>query len=103
MKQCRPARLPLIVTSLDLIDDGSVFALDIFVHDIRVVLPDHRHVRGDDHNVQIVDFPELRFFRQRGSGHTGKLVIKPEVILESYGCKGFSFPFNFNLFLASIA
>src|SRR5690606_3685496 len=78
-------RATLVGQSLNLLDNGCEFFTNRLVYQIVVILTDHRLVRGDHHHVQLVDVPELRSFRLRGTGHTSELVIHPEVVLQGDG------------------
>ena len=47
-----------------------------------MVVADHRLVRRDHDDVEVVDAPELLGFGLGGSGHPGQLVVHAEVVLE---------------------
>ena len=78
---------------------GPVFGVNVFVNDIRIIIPDHVFVGGDDHHVQVIDLFKFRCLGISGTGHTGQLVIHPEIILKSNGGQRLVFTFNFNIFL----
>ena len=74
-----------VVALAHLPDDGAEFCRLGLIHHVRVVLSDDGAVRGDLHNIQIVNAGELFFLRERGAGHAGELGIKTEEILERDG------------------
>ena len=92
-------RLSFPVTFLHLTDDGTELAHLGFIHRVGTVLADYRTVGGDFHHVQIVNGFKFFFLRQCCTGHTGKLIIKTEEILEGNGGKGFALAGNLHPFL----
>jgi len=69
------------------------------VYNVIIVYAPERLIGGDFHNVQPVYGLELRFLGLGRSGHAGKLMVHPEIILERDGGKGFILAFNLNVFL----
>ena len=59
-----------------------------FVDEVGRVLADHRLVRGDDHDGEIVYFLELFFLCLGRAGHPGQLGIHAEVVLNGDGGQG---------------
>ena len=64
-----------------------------------MVVPYHGPVGGDNHNIQLVDVPELTCLRFCSTGHTGQLVIHTEVVLEGDGCEGLGCGLNLHVLL----
>ncbi len=83
--------LPLLVKFSDFIHRGLKFLSFSLVNNIRIVEPNHRFVRRDDHNIQIVDLLEFRSLRVSGARHAGQFVVHPEVILEGDRSHGLVF------------
>ena len=52
------------------------------VHEVRVVLADHRLVRRDHDHFEAVDLHELRRFGVGRAGHARELLVEAEVVLE---------------------
>ena len=75
-------RLALFVVLDDVFDDGVEFALFGLVDDVRAVLADHRLVRRDLDDVELVDLAEFGLLGHRGAGHAGELVVQAEEVLE---------------------
>ena len=67
----------------DFIDDRVVFLPARFVDPVVRVLSCHRSIRWDHRHIQLVDVVELVCFGLGRSGHTRKLLIKTEIILNS--------------------
>ena len=66
----------------DFIDDRVVFLPARFVDPIVRVLSRNRSIRRDNRHIQLVDVMELVCFGLSRAGHTGELLIKPEIILD---------------------
>ena len=66
----------------DVFDDRLELVLLREVHEVRVVLADHRLVGRDHHHLQAVDLHELGRFRIRRAGHARELLVEAEVVLE---------------------
>ena len=73
---------PLRVPFGDVFDRGFVLAVLAFVDEVRAVVADHRAVRRDRHDLEVVGVRELSGFRRRGTGHAAELVVHPEVVLD---------------------
>ncbi len=69
------------------------------VYNVVIVYAPERLIRGDLHNVQPVYGLELRFLGLGCSGHAGKLMVHPEIILERDGGKGFILALHLNVLL----
>src|SRR5579875_2943134 len=78
-------RLAFGVARLDLLDNGLEFSLLCAVDQVGQVLPNHLLVGRNDHYIQLIDLMQLFGLGQRGTGHTGQLLIEAEVILEGDG------------------
>ena len=79
-----------IVTFLDLLDNMLVFCSFRLENNIGQVLSDQGLVGGYLNNIQLIDLAEFLRFRGSRTRHARKLLIKPEVILESDGSKRFA-------------
>ena len=75
-------RLSLVVALLDLLDDRVPFALLGPVDQIWQVPSDHRLVRRDLGDLELVDLEQLLRLGRGGTGHPGELVVHPEVVLD---------------------
>ena len=82
------------MTSYDFIDNRFKLALFGFIYNVGVVNPYHRLVCRDNYNVQLVYLPEFVFLGGGCTGHTGKLFIKSEIVLEGDGCNRLGFVCN---------
>ena len=58
------------------------------VHQIRLVHADHRTIRRNGDDSEVVDLIELRCFCHRGSGHARQLVVEAEEVLQRHGGEG---------------
>src|SRR6185312_873931 len=67
----------------DVLDDRLELVILRQIDEVRVVLADHRAVRGHHDDLQTVDLQELRGFRVGRAGHAGELLVQAEVVLES--------------------
>ena len=92
-------RLSLGVAGGDLLDDGVVLSLDVLIDNVGAVNPDHGTVGRHLDDVQRVDFAELGLLGQRGTRHTGELVVHTEIILERNGRQCLVFLLNLDAFL----
>ena len=75
-------RLPRHVALLDLGNDRVPLALFGLVHEVGVVLADHRLVCGDLRDLELVDLEELLRLGRRRTGHARELRIHAEVVLD---------------------
>ncbi len=75
-------RLPLFVALLNLADYRHILAALGLVDAVVKVLSDNRLVCGHGNNVQTVNLLELVLLGERRTGHTGKLCVHTEEILE---------------------
>ncbi len=69
-------------TIADVLDDRLELIGLREIHEVRHVLADHRPVRRDHHNFEAIDLQELRRLGVGRAGHTGKLLIESEIVLE---------------------
>ena len=77
--------LSRLMGAYDLFDYRFVFAALMSIDRIVHVISDDRFVGRDDDNVHVVDVAELVFLGLGCTGHTGELVVHPEVVLERDG------------------
>jgi hypothetical protein len=73
---------PVLVALLDLGDDGVPLAVLGLVDLIVAVGADHRAVRRDLHDAELVDLHELGRLGEGGAGHARELVVHAEVVLQ---------------------
>ena len=66
----------------DLLGDGLELGALGAIDEIVVVVADHRPVRRDDDDLQLVDLEELFGLGSGGARHAGELVVETEVVLE---------------------
>ncbi len=83
----------------DLLDHGVVFLAFGFVDQIFAVVAQDRFVGRDDHDVELVDAPELRSLGFGRTGHTGQLVVHAEIVLQGDRCKGLRRSFDLHMLL----
>ncbi len=74
-----------------LVDDGTEFALLGLIDAVGVVDANHGTVCRDLDNIQLVYLFELARLGHGGTRHTGKLSVKPEIVLEGDGGKRLAF------------
>ena len=72
---------PVRVALLDLVDDGGPLAVLGLVDLVVAVVADHRPVRGDLDDLELVDLHELGGLGERRAGHARELVVAAEVVL----------------------
>ena len=75
-------RLALGVPLLDLGDHRVPLALLGAVHKVLEILADHRLVRRDLGDLELVDLEDLLGLGRGGTGHAGELLVHPEVVLD---------------------
>ena len=73
---------PLVVARLDLARDRAPLAFLGLVDLVVLVLADHRPVRGDLHDADLVDLHELGGLGQGRARHARELVVHAEVVLQ---------------------
>src|SRR5579875_3450681 len=78
-------RLAFGVARLDLLDNGLEFSLLCAVDQVGQVLSNHLLVGRSDHYIHLIDLMQLFGLGQRGTGHTGQLLIEAKVVLEGDG------------------
>ena len=81
----RPSGLPELEHALD---HGIVLGPLGLVYEVLFVHPDDRLVGRNHDYVKLVDGPELARLGLGGTGHSGELVVHPEVVLQGDGGKG---------------
>ena len=77
--QCR---LALFGALLDLFDNGFEFLALGSIDDVGLLDAPHLAIRGNDGDVEFIDFPKFFRFGFRSTGHAGKLLVHAEIILE---------------------
>ena len=75
-------RLAALVAVLDVGDDRVDLLLERAEHLVVLVLAHHRHVRRDDHRLEVIDLLELERLGVGGAGHAGELAVHAEIVLE---------------------
>ena len=75
-------RLAVLVPLGDVVDDGVELRLLRLVDDVGLVLADHRPVRRDRNDADLVGLVQLGGLGGRRAGHPGELLVEPEVVLE---------------------
>ena len=83
----------------DPVDDRLVLGLLGAEHRVVQILTDDLLVGGDLNYVHSVDITEFLFLSPCGTGHTCKLVIHPEVVLEGDGREGLGLGSDLHAFL----
>ena len=78
-------RTPCLMERFDVARHSAELGVLVLVDLVGVVDADHRHVGGDHYHLEIVDLVELLSLGDGGAGHSGKLLIEAEVVLEGYG------------------
>ena len=91
--------LALGMALLDLADDGAVFPGLVLIDRVRPVHAGDGLVRGDLHDVEVVDGHELLFLGKRCAGHAGELPVQAEVVLEGDGGEGLVLPLDLHMLL----
>src|SRR5687767_5623085 len=83
LDRCRPDedRLAFRVPLSHLGDDGVPLALLGLVDEIRMIDADHRPVRRDLRDLELVDLEQLLGLGRRRTGHAGELLVHAEVVL----------------------
>ena len=72
---------------LDFLDDGPVFLTIGLVDAVIHIVADDGLVGRNFNYIKLVDIPKLACLGARGTGHTGKLVIHTEIVLQCDGSK----------------
>ena len=92
-------RLAMLVTLFDFFDDCVPFFRQSAIDHVRVVLADHRHVRGNYDHIKFVSRMKLSRFGFCRSSHAGKLFVKPEIVLQSDRGEGLILALDLHAFL----
>ena len=74
--------LAALIALLDIGDDRVPLPLLGGVDEVGIVLPDHRSMRGDLRDLELVDLEELFGLGRSGTGHARELLVHPEVVLD---------------------
>src|SRR5579859_1197464 len=88
-----------IVFLEDAVDHRFELLFFCTVDDVAVLFADELAIRGDDDNVEVVDFAEFGGFRFRRAGHAGEFLVHAEIILEGDGGEGLIFALDLDGFL----
>jgi hypothetical protein len=75
-------RLAALLAVADVLEDRVELVLAREVHEVRMILADHRHVGRDHHDLEAVDLQELEGFGIGRAGHAGQRLVHAEVVLE---------------------
>ena len=75
-------RLAVLAPLDEVLDDRLELAVLGLVDQVRLVEANHRAVRGDRHDLQVVGARELGRLGLRGARHAGELLVHAEVVLE---------------------
>ena len=78
-------RTALACEFYDFCYDSVIFRLLCLVDEVVLVDAGYRPVGRDHHNIELVDRPELACLSLRSTGHTRKLVVHTEIVLEGDG------------------
>ena len=84
----------------NLVDCCLVFGNTCFIDNIRIVNTDHRLIGRYNNNRQIINLLELLLLGLSSTGHTGKLFVHTEVVLEGNSCQSLAFAFYLYAFLS---
>ena len=91
-------RLTLRVTIHDVFNHHVELDLFVFINQVGLVDSNHWLVGWDWNYAEFVGAHKLGGLGCRGSGHTGKLGVETEVVLQSHGGQGLVFGFDLNAF-----
>ena len=80
-------RLPLLVGLVNFLYDGVPFVAFVKVYLVILVLACYRLVGRNCNNVKVVNLCKFNSFGCGSTGHTGKLLVHAEVVLEGNRCK----------------
>ena len=83
----------------DVIDDGVVLLALRFVDEVFAVISGNGSVGRDDHDVELVDVPQLSCFGFSGTRHARELVVHAEVVLKRDRGVGLRGRFHLYIFL----
>ncbi|MDT4853706.1 hypothetical protein FQZ97_879830 [compost metagenome] len=83
---------------IDLLYYRVIFLPYGFVNLIFAVIADNVSIRRNGDHIQLVDLPELRCLRLCRTGHTGQLVVHPEIVLQGNGSIGLGRVFHLHIF-----
>jgi len=87
-------RPPGVVHLDDLVDEGQVLAGLVAKDQVRLVVANHRPVRGHGHDFELVDLVQLFGLGHRRAGHARQLGVEAEVVLEGDGGQGHALALN---------
>ena len=75
-------RLAGLVPLGDVVDDGGELRVLALVDEVGLVAADHRLVRRDRHDAELVGLVQLVGLGLGRAGHPGQLLVEPEVVLQ---------------------
>ena len=79
---------------LNLLYCGEEFTMLVLIYPVLSVNSYNRLICGDFDNVEAINTSEFGFLRHSGTGHTGKLRVKTEEVLEGDCGEGFALVLN---------
>src|SRR5262249_16113888 len=88
-----------VVFLQDAVDDGLELFFFGAIDDVGIFNSNERAVGGNDHDVELINFFEFGGFGFRCTGHAGKFLVHPEVVLEGDRGEGLVFALNLHAFL----
>ena len=91
--------LALLVARVDVLNDLAELGLLVLVNEVGLVPADHRLVRRDWNDPELVGAHELRGLGLGRTGHPGELLVQAEVVLQSDGRKSLVLGLDRNPFL----
>ena len=92
-------RPPAGIQLCDLLDHRVELGVLRLVDEVGLIGANHRSVRRNDHDIEVVDLLELLPLRPGCAGHSRQLLVHTEVVLEGDTRQGDVFPLNVNPFL----
>src|SRR5690606_22654919 len=92
-------RLSVLVVLLDFLDRRTVLLALRLVDEVVFVDTSDGFVRGDDHDIHLVDLPELLRLRLGRTRHARELLVHAEVVLQRDGGVGLRRRLNLYVFL----
>ena len=92
-------RLSLCVRLLDGVADRTKFLFLRLIYGVVQILPDHRHIRWNLHNVHSVNITEFLFLCKCGTSHTALLCVFIKEVLEGDSSKCLTLPVDLHMLL----
>ena len=82
-----------------LLENRVVFLAPRLVDPVVAIVANHRLVRWNDRDLELVDLEELVLLRLGSARHPGELLVHPEVVLNRDGRHGLRLTLHVNAFL----